>query len=331
MPELASSFAKAQSNIEPSEADRDNAPDAHQQLADVLKADDTLAGWGINPFLIGSYGRRVSIRRVYDVDMFCRLDKYEQGTTAETILGQVYKVLAEEYGDDAVEREDRSVTVLIPDADGLYIDVVPARKAGDVWEIPTEDDEWIPTNPVVMADLKEQKNADYDELYVPCVKLVRQARRTLMGRSNPGGFAIEMALYYACDQGLVAKTSAMGEFFTNAMEGVAATLRRVAYEGFKIPDPSMPDTALEFDADSDFELAADQFEDAAKQAREAFEMEDDKAGAAALLLQAILGSNDDFEQVFPMPFGFEEDGTKTEGVAAIAGDRTPPPGPLRFG
>lgn len=331
MPELASSFTKAQSNIEPSEADRDNAPDAHQQLADVLKADETLSGWGINPFLIGSYGRRVSIRRVYDVDMFCRLDNYEEGTPAEDILDKVYDVLVDEYGEDAVEREDRSITVLIPNADGLYIDVVPARRAGEVWEIPTDDDDWVPTNPVVLADLKEEKNADYAELYVPCVKLLRQARRTLMGRSKPGGFAIEMAFYYACDQGLVTKTSSMAEFFAEAMEGVADTLRRVAYEGFEIPDPSMPTASLEFDADSDFNLAADQFEGASKQAREAFEMEADEAGAAALLLQGILGSNDDFEQVFPMPFGFDDDGTKTEGVVAIAGDRTPSPGPLRFG
>lgn len=331
MPVLASSFAKAQSNIEPSDADRDIAPEAHQQLADVLKSDGTLAGWGINPVLIGSYGRRVSIRRVYDVDMFCRLDDYEDGTTAEDILDRVFKVLADEYGDDAVEREDRSVTVLIPDADGLYIDVVPARKAGDVWEIPTEDDEWISTNPLVLADLKEQKNADFDDMYVPCVKLLRQARRTLLGHSNPGGFAIEMAFYYSCAQGLLSKTSSMAEFFAQAIESVAATPRRIADEGFRIPDPSMPGEVLEFDADSDFRRAADQFEAASTKARNAFEMDDDEAGAAALLMQGIFGSNGDFEQAFPMPSGFDEDGTKIEGVKLIAGDRTPPPGPLRFG
>lgn len=48
--------------------------------------------------------------------------------------------------------EDRSVTVLVPDADGLYVDVVPARNSGTVWEFPTDDGNWIDTNPVVMTE-----------------------------------------------------------------------------------------------------------------------------------------------------------------------------------
>ena len=145
MAELASCFETAQSNIEPSKDDWDNAPDAHQDIADILAADETLKKWGINPILIGSYGRQVSIRRVYDVDMFCRLDEYPDGVSADDILDQAYSVLLAGYDDDedVVKREDRSVTVLVRDADGLYVDVVPARKAGAVWEIPTEDDEWI--------------------------------------------------------------------------------------------------------------------------------------------------------------------------------------------
>lgn len=331
MAELATQFKTAQSNIEPSEDDWDNAPSAHDEVGTVLAADDELKSWGINPILIGSYGRRVSIRRVYDVDMFCRLDDYPAGVAAADVLDRVYGVLVDEYGEDSVTRYDRSVTVLIPDADGLYVDVVPARQTGDLWEIPTEDGEWLATNPVKMTELKEQKNADYDELYVPCVKLLRQARRTLLGEAKPGGFAVEMALFTACEEGLVSGQS-MAEFFASAIEGVADVFRRIADEGFEMPDPSMDGEVLDFDEEADFEVARDKFAAAAVDARAAYDKSEDEAGKAALLLQGIFGSNDDFENVFPMPAGYDPDGSKRAQVTERKpGDRRPTAGDLRFG
>lgn len=334
MAELASCFETAQSNIEPSKDDWDNAPDAHQTIADILAGDDTLKEWGIDPILIGSYGRQVSIRRVYDVDMFCRLEEYPDGTSADDVLDQVYSVLLDAYDRDenVVKREDRSVTVLVPGADGLFVDVVPARKAGEVWEIPTEDDEWIVTNPVEMTALKTKKNEAFDEMYVPCVKLLRQARRNLLERTKPGGFAVEMALYTASEEGLVTKSNSMAELFTSALEGVADVFRRIADDGFEMPDPSMAGEVLKFDQDADFDLAAEKFETAAADAREALDMDDDQKGKAALLLQGILGSNDDFQNVFPMPYGYDNDGNKRSATTTTtSGDKSPTPGPLRFG
>lgn len=331
MAELASSFETTQSNIEPSTDDWDNAPKAHQDIADILGEDDTLKGWGINPILIGSYGRQVSIRRVYDVDMFCRLDNCPDGVSADDVLDRVYEVLVDAYDEESVTREDRSVTVLAPDAAGLYVDVVPARKAGTVWEIPTEDDEWIATNPVKMTDLKTKKNDAFDEMYVPCVKLLRQARRHLLGKTKPGGFAVEMALYTACEEGLVIKTNSMAELFASALEGVADVFHRITNDGFEMPDPSMFGEILDFDDDADFDTAAAKFESAATDARKAVDMDDDQAGKAALLIQGILGPNDDFENVFPMPLGYDSDGNKRASSTRTSGDRKPTPGPLRFG
>lgn len=331
MAELASSFETAQSNIEPSDDDWTNAPKSHQDIADILSADETLKGWGINPILIGSYGRQVSIRRVYDVDMFCRLDEYPAGVGADEVLDRVCDVLIDAYDEDSVTREDRSVTVLVPDADGLYVDVVPARKSGSVWEIPTEDDEWITTNPVEMTELKTEKNEAFDEMYVPCVKLLRQTRRHLLDKDKPGGFAVEMALYTACEEGLVTKDNSMTQLFASALEGVADVFRRIADDGFEVPDPSMPGEVLEFDEDADFDVAADKFESAAADARKAADMSDDEAGKAALLIQGILGSNDDFENVFQMPAGYDSDGNKRASSTRTSGDRKPTPGGLRFG
>lgn len=329
MADLKSQFETAQSNIEPSKTDWDTAPEAHEEIGKVLGADEKLKEWGVNPILIGSYARRVSIRRVYDVDMFCRLDDYPDGIPAADVLDRVYDVLVVKYGKKNVTLYDRSVTVLVPDADGLYVDVVPARQSGDVWEIPTKDEGWVETNPVKMTELKEDKNAEYDDLYVPCVKLLRQARRNLLGKTNPGGFTVEMALYTACEEGLVSGDTT-AEFFASAMEGVADVFRRIADEGFEMPDPSMDGEVLDFDEDADFDTARDKFTTAATDARAAYDMDDDEAGKAAVLLQGILGSNDDFTNVFPMPSGYDKDGNKKSGTKT-SGDKRTTAGDLRFG
>ncbi|UUZ60563.1 hypothetical protein [Nocardioides sp. B-3] len=240
-------------------------------------------------------------------------------------------MLVKEYGKKNVTRYDRSVTLLVPDADGLFIDVVPARKAGAVWEIPTKDEGWVETNPVKMTELKEDKNAEYDELYVPCVKLLRQARRNLLGKTKPGGFTVEMALYTACEEGLVSGET-MAEFFASAMEGVADVFRRIADDDFEMPDPSMDGKVLDFDEDADFDTARDKFTTAAADARTACDMGDDEAGKAAVLLQGILGSNDDFTNVFPMPSGYDKDGNKkSDSKSRTSGDKRTTAGDLRFG
>lgn len=329
MAQLATSFNTAQKNVEPSDDDWANAPEAHQAIADVLSSDDRLKEWGIAPFLIGSYGRRVSIRRVYDVDMFCRLEDLPDDVTASTVIDHVSEVLRGDYED--VSPEEGSVTVLIPDTVGLYVDVVPARKSGDAWEIPIAGEGWVETNPIVLADLKEDKNDDTDELYVPCVKLMRQVRRTVCGRIKPGGFAIEMALYTAHEEGQVEGES-MAEFFTSAVEGVADVLKRIHEDGFEMPDPTIDGAVLEFDDDADWTKTADAFASAAATAREAFEMDDSESGKAALLLQSIFGSNEDYGQVFPMPNGYDDDGNaKTSARESRPGARKVTPGTHRFG
>lgn len=331
MAQLATSFTQARSNVEPSDEDWENAPAAHDQIGELLGQDEELKEWGINPFLIGSYGRRVSIRRVYDVDMFCRLDDYPEGVTAADVLDRVCNVLVKKYDEDAVTRYDRSITVLVPDADGLYVDVVPARKLGDVWEIPTKDGDWIETNPIRLAELKESKNDDTDGLYVPCVKLLRQVRRTILGKSKLGGFAVEMALYTAHNEGLV-EGETMSEFFASAIEGVADVFRRVSGEALEMPDPSMDGEVLRFEDDADWDTAATEFAAAATKARDAYDMAEDKAGKAALLLQDVFGSSDDYSQVFPMPPGFDNDGNpKAKVNERTPGDSRVTAGDLRFG
>ena len=87
MPQLTSYFEKACSNVEPEADDVSNASAAHQEVRDVLQADETLAGWKIDSCLIGSYDRHVSIRRIKDVDVFCRLPGVDTSDSSPPVLG----------------------------------------------------------------------------------------------------------------------------------------------------------------------------------------------------------------------------------------------------
>lgn len=263
--------------------------------------------------------------------MFCRLEELPSDLSAADVLDAVYDALLAQYDEESVTLFDRSVTVLIPGADGLYVDVVPARPSGEHWEIPTSSGSWIATNPVEMGILKEAKNDEYDGKYVPCVKLLRQVRRTLLGRQKFGGFVVEMALYKACEDGLVSGDT-MAEFFASATEGVSEVFRQLADEALQLPDPSMDGEQLQFDEEADFKAAAEKFAAAAVDARSAFETAEADAGKAALLLQGIFGSNDDYENIFPMPAGFDRNGNKRANVQErTSGARQPTAGDLRFG
>lgn len=54
MPQLTTQFKDALSNAEPTDDDKSNAPAAHMEVREVLMADRTLSGWGLDPILIGS-------------------------------------------------------------------------------------------------------------------------------------------------------------------------------------------------------------------------------------------------------------------------------------
>ncbi len=84
MATLATHFKTALSNIEPS-GDAKNAQSAHAEVTAALEADDLLVKLGVDPLLIGSYGRHASIRRVKDVDVFARLSKSTLATMIATL------------------------------------------------------------------------------------------------------------------------------------------------------------------------------------------------------------------------------------------------------
>ncbi|HTK62266.1 MAG TPA: hypothetical protein VL595_07815 [Pseudonocardia sp.] len=333
---LSSQFDEALKSIEPSADDKTNAPKAHKAVRAALTGADELGEWGPNPVLIGSYKRDVSIRRVTDVDVFVRLDDIDDDVAGDTVLGRFFTVLdaafgVDDQGNPRVERQARSITIDFPEYDGLHVDAVPARKRSDgYWEIPTRDGGWQTTNPEKQTELKTAMNDDFTADYVPLVKLVRQTRRTILGK-RPGGLFAELALYDACVAGKVSKANLTLGYVT-ALEAIADYLDDKIGWDRELPDHTMPGRSLTFRAtDNQWKRARDKFRAAATEARGA-EKEPD-SGKAAVKFRELLGTNGDGEVVFPMPPGYKEDGTKDVSSTSFItpGSSKVPAGDRRFG
>lgn len=335
MAHLKQQFKDGLSSIEPGD-DKTNAPDAHQQVRSVLEADPILAWYGITPVLIGSYKRSVSIKRVKDVDMFARLPDVPGDVTSIAILDRFFKVLHAEFGTDddghrRTKRQDRSLQVFFPEYD-LHVDAVPARPYGDgeTWEIPQKGnaDEWVRTNPEALTVLSTEMNTAHEGYYVPTVKLLRQTRRALLGKKKPGGFFIEVATYQAFKSGAVSGND-HAEYYASALRAVSTIVDGFVQYGIGVDDPTLPGEKVKIRAtDDELDQMRIKFSEAAVAAEEALAETDE--GKAALAFRALLGKNGDDEIVFPMPPGFNEDGTKSAS-AVVAGARTVPAGTRTFG
>lgn len=307
---LPSRFDAATTNVEPRQGDVTNAATAHCEVREVLEADPLLADWGIDSVLIGSYKRHVSIRRIKDVDVFCRLECMPSEVTGDEVIDELQRVLGDEYGAGAVTRQARSLKVQAASWGGLHVDAVPARPAGPYWEIPDHDNPsdggWQLTNPEDMTRLKTMMNQRMNDLYVPAVKLMRQTRRaTGLGR-RPGGLYVEMALYRACDLGYVTGDD-LRTFYVSALNGVARVTTDKVKFGQEIPDPTLPGYDLAFRAtDDQWKRAEAKFAEVAVDAAKA--LNDTRCGEAAIF-HRLLGKNTDDEWVYPLPEDCNADGT----------------------
>jgi hypothetical protein len=336
MAHLKQQFKDALSSIEPGD-DKTNAPEAHRLVRDALEADSTLAEYGVNPVLIGSYKRNVSIKRIKDVDVFVRLPGVTSDVTSQDILDRFFKVLHAEFGTDSdghrrTKRQDRSLQVSFPEFD-LYVDAVPARPYwdGESWEIPQKGDadKWVRTNPEGLTSLSSEMNATHDGYYVPTVKLLRQTRRALLGTGKkPGGFFIEMATYQAFASGAVSGND-QAEYYVSALQEISTIIGNFVTYGTGVNDPTLPGQTIRIRAtDDELDAARTGFADAAASAKDALAEEDE--GKAALAFQKLLGKNGDGDTVFPMPRGFNEDGSKRAAVIS-AGAHAVPAGTRTFG
>lgn len=317
---LAEQFRTALGNIEPEDGDVVNAADAHAKVRKVLQADAKLKGWGIDPILIGSYAREVSIRRVKDVDVFGRLTTPPADLRPGRALDEFERVLTKAYP-GRVEPQHRSFKVDFPDF-GLSVDAVPARPCGEHWELPSRPDaraSWVETNPTELGRLTTEMNKDarYPKLggqgvYVPTVKMIRQVRRAQLGQAPPGGLFMEICTYWVFDKGLPAQTTWAG-YLTVALRGVATLLADVVDDG--LDDPTLADRLISTKADHDeLQAAADAMADAANRAEEALAEKDDCK--SAVIWAGLFGENPD-GPVFELPANCNADGTSRTAAGAV--------------
>jgi hypothetical protein len=327
MSALASYFVQAMSNIEPGE-DAINAKTAHADVSAVLTKSQPLINLGINPVLIGSYAREVSIRRVKDVDVFGRLTTADENLRPGHAIDLFEEALEDEY-DGRIERQHRSIKVDFPNFN-LAVDVVPARPCGDHWEIPRKTDQdnrasWKETNPLRLNELTSETNKAFTlndkGIYVPTVKLVRQVRRFWVG-GQPGGFFFEILTYWAFNEGDFDADSRAG-YLVAALECIEQELPKARDDG--LDDPTMDGHVISTKAtEADFDVAIARIGEAADLARRALEEPDDCR--SAVLWRQLLGKTSDGTDVFPLPEYCNADGstratpnTKVGAVVSPAG------------
>ena len=348
IPELTTQFDTALSNIEPTTADKDNAPRAHAQVSDALRADSIISDWGFEPILIGSYKRRVSIRRMKDVDVFGRLASLDEDVLPGTVLAQFERVLRKAFptikGNVRVHRQARSLQVGFPEYDGLYVDAVPARPwtspyGVEAWQLPKREEKdhpqgWQATNPSRLSELTiELNNADhFDGYYVPTIKLLRQTRRSLLKKRKPGGLTVEIAALQAFNTGLVTGPT-QADYYATALRQTGNVLNNAFVLGWGLDDPTLQgEKVLVRGSDEDKSALASEFLDAAEQAEQALRSSD--TCAAAKIFRDLLGKAvddvGDTDFVFPMPATCNADGTAKRFAAITAGDPLVP-ATRRFG
>ena len=348
MPELTTQFEAAFSNIEPTTADKDNAPRAHAEVSEALADDSTIADWGFEPILIGSYKRHVSIRRMKDVDVFGRLTALSNDVLPGAVLAQFERVLRKAFptvnGDVRVHRQARSLQVSFPGYDGLYVDAVPARPwtspyGVHAWQLPKREEKdheqgWQATNPNRLTELTTELNDvdHFDGHYVPTVKLLRQTRRSLLKTRKPGGLTVEIAALHAFNTGLVTGPT-HADYYATALRQTGNVLYNAFVLGWGLDDPTLLGEKIAVrGTDEDKVALATAFLDAAGQAEEALGSTDKCAAAKTFrdLLGKAVDDVGDTDFVFPMPPTCNADGTAKRFATVTAGDPLVP-ATRRFG
>ena len=320
MPNLRSQFEQALTNIEINGQKRKRAIDAHTEIRELLQQDEQLKEWGVEPLLIGSYGRDTGIYPGKDVDVFLRFTRLDTRAEPRAVFNAVWRVIVRKYGQygqggGRAQQQARSVKVLFPDRDPISggdfsVDAVPAVRHGGLWAIPTKDQNrwvegegrWVTTGAVLFGDLSTELNQAASSpkvgdrpAYKPIVKLVRQIRETHLGDKRPGGLYLEFGTFEAWRSGLVAG-SEWDVLLARTLQCIADRFDRAGVNPLLDPVLGTPvDPPL---SAGQVEQAAAIFRKLAAAANRALLMNDTDA---ATEWRKILGGNDRANPVLPYP------------------------------
>ncbi len=209
MATLGPEFAQAIRHVTVRDEKLELAIAAHTEIRELLKADEELREWGINPFLIGSYGRQTARYPGKDVDVFLRFTELSARHDPGKIYNAVQRVLVAEYGlkdedpNGRVTLQARSLKIDFPDPEepGRHF-VLRRRRTGRAPARPLGHPQprsqgvgqgrprWIKTDPIQFdKDTNDLSIATWspqvggDNAYRPVVRLLRQVRHVHLGTS----------------------------------------------------------------------------------------------------------------------------------------------------
>ena len=322
MPHCRQQFDQALTNIEVNDEKRERAIAAHSEIREFLQQDERLKEWGVEPILIGSYSRRAGIYPGKDVDILLRFTNLDTGAEPKAVFDAVWRVIVKEYGQygqgkGRAQQQARSVKVRFPDSDGtsgpqgdFSIDAVPAVRDGELWAIPTKDQNrwaggegrWVTTGAVWFGELSEDLNqaptgpmVGNRHAYKPMVKLIRQIREVHLGDRRPGGLYLEFMTYEAWRSGLISGDE-WDTLLAQTLQYIADRLARANVD--PLVDPVLGTAVSPPLSESQIKHAAEVFSKLAGAANRTAGLEDSEAAAD---WQRILGGNDRANHVFPTP------------------------------
>ena len=273
------------------------------------------------------------------MDVFLRFTLLDTRVSPRAVFDAVWRVIVRKYGQygqggGRAQQQARSVKVLFPDRDRISggdfsVDAVPAVSRGDLWAIPTKDQNrwvegegrWVTTGAVRFGELSTDLNQSASKVgdrpaYKPIVKLVRQIRVTHLGDKRPGGLYLEFVTFEAWRSGLVVG-SEWDVLLAQTLQSIADRFSQAG--GKPLIDPVL---GTPFDpplSAGQIQQAADTFGRLAATANRTLSMND---ADAATEWRKILGGNDRANPVLPYPpkSGGNVGGTvPSAGVGAASG------------
>jgi Second Messenger Oligonucleotide or Dinucleotide Synthetase domain len=196
---VSEAFEKFKSRLEPGEAEEEDAIRRRERVKAVLDQEFHLD----RVLITGSYKRWTKIRPLRDVDLFCVLNKGNEGAYLEKssriLLDAFGERLAKEFGWANVTVWDKCVTVKFGDPANdddeqvFSVDVVPAFEDGKAYKIPDayRATGWMKTDPEIHADLTTKANKAMDGKWVTLVKMAKKCNE-YHGKPIDPSFLVEV-------------------------------------------------------------------------------------------------------------------------------------------
>lgn len=175
-------FRKFKSRLELNDKEQKNASARHTEVREYLETKFKIE----RSFLTGSYARHTKTKPLKDIDIFFVLKESEnhyRSKAPTVVIDNFAKALVEQYGDNAVRKQSRSVNVdfgVVADAEDntdyrvISVDVVPAFAKDSDYEIPdTDSGKWIKTNPEIHAEKAVAAHQAYSSEWKGLVRMVK--------------------------------------------------------------------------------------------------------------------------------------------------------------